>query len=173
MASTAGTVHNYVPTSTSSNSTSFASITLSHGPSYLFYYDADNNLACLSGSEPGVFSNMTIQTSPGVTIQAGTISPLTATGFESPEGTLEGIRLYYVERDTNLIKELCSVEGKTWYCGDLDKKEYKIASSGGLACSSGATIRLQVFFADANNDGKIVEAYVNRDTMLWESNVIR
>jgi hypothetical protein len=81
----------YVPSSASSNSTSFASITLSDGNNYLFYYDSGKNIACLHGKDAAVYSNTTVQPSAGVTIQAGTLSPLAATAWENDSGQLKEV----------------------------------------------------------------------------------
>jgi len=167
------TVDAYVPTSASSNSTSFASIRLSDGTNYLLYYNTTNDIACLYGTDAGTFSNTTVQPSSGVVIQAGSLSPLAATAWENDDGTLKEVRLYYVEASTNIIKELCSADGKTWYSGKLDNEQYKIASSGGLAATCGAKQGLKVFFADADNSGQIVEAYINTDTGKWQKYLIQ
>jgi hypothetical protein len=44
---------------------------------------------------------------------------------------------------------------------------------GGLTASSGAKQGLKVFFADANNQNKIAEAYIDTNTKEWKSNVIQ
>jgi len=56
------------------------------GTNYLFYYNADNSVAYLSGKDAAVFSNTTLQTSPGITIQAGSTSPLAAVGWVAGSG---------------------------------------------------------------------------------------
>ncbi len=80
-----------ISTTRSPNSTSFASTTLSNGTNYLFYYDSNRNLACLSGQDAGVFSNATVQSSEGVTIQAGTHSPLAATAWKDDATQLKEV----------------------------------------------------------------------------------
>lgn len=91
----------------SSNSISFASISLSDGTDYLFYYDDNKNIACLSGKDASVFSITTVQPTPGVTIKAGAISPLAAAAWESHNGKLEGVShqlqsLHTINTDTSL-----------------------------------------------------------------------
>jgi len=69
----------------------FASISLSDGNNYVFYYDSDESIACISGKDAVIFSNTTVQPSPGVTIQAGVTCPLAATAWENDSGKLQEV----------------------------------------------------------------------------------
>ncbi len=70
-----------------------ASVTLTDGTDYLFYYNTDSNIACLWGTDNGVFSNTTVQPTANVTIKASTNgpSPLAATAWENDAGALKEV----------------------------------------------------------------------------------